>query len=97
MKALLGAMLMMSTGCAAGPPAEAEAPPHGGTGCDAAPAQKLIGRAASAELGAEALRLTGAGTMRWLPEGSIVTMEYRADRLNIHLDRQNRVARINCG
>jgi hypothetical protein len=92
-------MLMMSAGCAPAPPAQAEAdvPAHGGTGCDAAPAQGLVGHEATSALGAEALRLSGARMMRWLPEGTIVTMEYRADRLNVHLDRRNMVARITCG
>ena len=99
MRAALGAMLMMIAGCVPAPPAEAEAeaPVHGGTGCDAAPASKLVGREATSELGAEALRLSGARALRWIPEGSMVTMDYREDRLNIHLDRGNKVVRIACG
>jgi hypothetical protein len=98
MKVLLGALLMMSAGCAAVPPAEAEVPEHGGGGsCDAAKAQALVGRARSDEAGAEALRLSGADVLRWLPEGSIVTMEYREGRLNLHLDKANRIVRIACG
>jgi hypothetical protein len=87
---------MLSLGCTT-TPTEDEVPVHGGGACDAARAQALVGREATSALGAEALRLSGARAMRWLPEGSIVTMEYREDRLNIHLDRRNRVARINCG
>ena len=97
MKALLGAMLMMSAGCAVPPPADAQVPVHGGQGCNAAKAQKLVGRARSKTVGAEALRLSGAALLRWIPEGTVVTMEYREDRLNLHLNRRNRIARINCG
>ena len=97
MKALIGAMLMMSAGCAAAPPAEDGAIPKGGGSCDAAPAQKLVGKARSAAVGDEARRLSGAAALRWIPEGTMVTMEYREDRLNIHLNAQNRIARINCG
>jgi hypothetical protein len=97
MKALLGALLMTSAGCAGVPPAEAEVPEHGGGSCDAAKAQALVGRAKSGEVGAEALRLSGASIVRWLPEGSIVTMEYREGRLNLHLDKANRIVRIVCG
>jgi hypothetical protein len=96
MKALIGAMLMVS-GCAATPPAEAEVPVHGGGSCNAAPAQKLVGRAKSSAAGGQARRLSGAAAVRWIPEGTMVTMEFREDRLNIHLDRRNKIVRINCG
>lgn len=97
--ALLGGVLIMS-GCAPvppQPPAEVEPRVFGEGNCNAAPAQRLIGRAATTELGAEALRLTGATALRWIPPGSAVTMDYRTDRLNIELDAQNRVTRIRCG
>jgi len=92
-------ILLASAACAAVPPDEQNVPLHGDTGhhCEAGPAQSLIGRTATSELGAEALKLSGAGALRWIPEGSIVTMEFREDRLNVHLDRQNRVVRITCG
>jgi hypothetical protein len=105
-KAAAGAVLtMMLTSCAAAvPPPPAAGGDEvirergeSGRRCDASKAQHLVGRAATKEAGAEALRLSGAGTMRWLPEGSVTTMEYRADRLNIHLDRANAIARIACG
>ena len=98
----LAGMSMMTSGCAPLPPpapAEENVPVYGSTGraCNAARAQSLIGRPASAALGAEALRLSGAGMMRWLQPGVIVTMEYREDRLNIDLDANNRVRGIRCG
>jgi hypothetical protein len=74
-----------------------EVPVHGPGRCDAAGAKSLIGRAASAGLGAEALRLTGATALRWIAPGSAVTMDYREDRLNIELDGSNRVTAIRCG
>jgi hypothetical protein len=97
--------MMMSMGCAAVPPA-GEQPPQEEViesrddpryTCNAQPAQGLVGRASSQELGTEAMRLSGARTLRWIPEGSAVTMDYRSDRLNIELDRQNKVTRIRCG
>ena len=101
MKYGFGAMLMMIAGCAAVPPdvEPEEVPEKGASGktCEAAPAQHLIGRAATQELGAEAMRLTGAASLRWIPEGGMVTMDYRPDRLNIELDGSNRVKAIRCG
>jgi hypothetical protein len=97
-----GALLMTMSACAAVPP------PPGGEDevrtdddpryvCKAERAQHLVGRPSSQELGAETVRLTGARTLRWIPEGGIVTMDYRTDRVNVELDRQNRVTRIRCG
>jgi hypothetical protein len=70
-----------------------------GTGrtCDAAKAQALVGQPASEALAAEAMRLTGAGALRWVPMGAMVTMDYRPDRLNIHLGPRNQVTKVACG
>ena len=65
--------------------------------CDASKASALVGREATSELGAEALRRTGAAMLRWLPPGAFVTMDYRRDRLNIELDARNRVTGFKCG
>jgi hypothetical protein len=90
--------ILALTGCVPHAPQSAPPPPPAGSGyCDAAPAQGLVGREASPALAAEAQRLTGARTWRWLRPGQIVTMEYRADRLNLHLDAGDKVARIVCG
>ena len=98
----LGGLLTATIACAPVPPpasVEENIPTHGSTGrlCNAARAQSLVGRPATSALAAEALRLTGAGMMRWLRPGQIVTMEYREDRLNIELDASNRVRGIRCG
>lgn len=65
--------------------------------CDAGRAQGLVGQAATQALGAEAVRAAGARTLRWIAPGQAVTMDYRTDRLNLHLDAQNRVTRVACG
>jgi peptidase inhibitor I78 family protein len=100
MKRLATAMLMAMTGCATVPPAEAEDRPmqdQSGGKCDAAPAQGLVGKARSRAVAAEAKRLSGARALRWIPEGAMVTMDYREDRLNLHLDGRNKVVKIACG
>lgn len=65
--------------------------------CSADKAQALVGQPASQELAAEALKLSGARSVRWLRPGMAVTMDYRAGRLNITLDDANRVERLTCG
>jgi hypothetical protein len=90
---------LMAMACAPTPPAGDGIPVHGGigTGCDAAPAQALVGQPASVELAARAQKLSGARVVRWLRPNQAVTMEYLADRLNIALDEANIVSRIGCG
>ncbi|MEH3106234.1 MAG: I78 family peptidase inhibitor [Sphingomonas fennica] len=69
----------------------------GGGRCDAKPAQRLLGRAGTSELAAEALKLSRADTLRWLLPDQIVTMEYVAGRLNIEVDSRRVVLAIRCG
>ncbi|HYD11862.1 MAG TPA: I78 family peptidase inhibitor [Allosphingosinicella sp.] len=82
---------------ACGPHPESTPPPPEAGTCNAAAAQHLVGRQASPALGREAMRRAGAGMWRFLRPGQIVTMEFRADRLNISLDAQDKVERISCG
>lgn len=99
LRATVGTLLLLSAGCVSVVPEDGTAPPSlpGEGSCKAEAASGLVGQAATAELGAEALRLTGGRTIRWIQPGQAVTMDYRADRLNINLDAQNRVEGFNCG
>jgi hypothetical protein len=96
---IAAAGLMATTmACATPAPPEPGVPDHGGGGsCDAAPARHLIGREATQALATEAIRLSGARRLRWLPPGAIMTMEYSPDRLNIEYDAGMRVTAIRCG
>jgi hypothetical protein len=92
------------TAAEAEPPAKAEPAqaPETATGgperaCDAGKAQSLLGRSESADTEAEAKRLSGAGIVRWIPEGGMVTMDYREDRLNLRLDGSGKIVGIDCG
>ncbi|MBA3676342.1 MAG: hypothetical protein H0W74_02925 [Sphingosinicella sp.] len=93
-KPLIAASLMMTGACVQVIP-EGGASPTGP--CDASRAQSLIGRSGTGQLGADALRRTGARDIRWIQPGQAVTMDFRADRLNIELDAGNRVVRFTCG
>ena len=98
MKPMLGLLLPLTMACAAVPPDDAAEPPAGaGDRCDASPLGNLVGREASEALGAEALRRSGSRVLRWIRPGDIVTMDYSEQRLNIHLDDQNRVDHFACG
>jgi hypothetical protein len=65
--------------------------------CKADGLGELVGKPGSSELAAQALRLSGAATLRWIQPGMAVTMDFRQDRLDLHLDDKNNVTRITCG
>ena len=58
---------------------------------------QFIGQPASEELGARMLRESGARSLRWVAYGSVITMEYSADRLTVQLDASNRIETARCG
>jgi hypothetical protein len=80
-------------------PKEQEVPAREGSSytCNAAKLQTMIGRARTQAMGPQAMRTAGARTLRWIEPGSAYTMDYRTDRLNIHVDARGRVTRVNCG
>lgn len=95
MKMMLAPALLITIGCASVP--EADAPPEGTGACRTEGLDELIGQPATQALGTEAMRRSGARAMRWIRPGDMVTMDYREDRLNIHLDASGRAERFACG
>lgn len=72
--------------------------PAQGTGkCDAKRVQMLVGVLGTAGIGKVAMKRSGAKTIRWIQPGTMVTMDYRMDRLNIRLDARNFVTGLDCG
>lgn len=60
-------------------------------------AQAHVGQRASSEIGQHLLTITGARVLRWVPPDTVVTMDYRADRLTVSYDRNMVITRISCG
>lgn len=82
--------------CAATPP-PGDAPDRYPEGeCKADAAQHLVGQKATAETGAELMKLTGAKTLRWVPPHTAVTMDFRPDRLTVSYDGDMVIERISC-
>lgn len=65
--------------------------------CRVNDAARFVGQAGTSALAAEAREAANAASVRWLQPGSVVTMEFRGDRLNIVLDAANRVTGMRCG
>ena len=92
---LVAAALPFAIACAT-VPADVENPEAAGP-CDSSSLGDLVGRMPTQELGAEALRRSGARALRWIRPGDAVTMDYRPDRLNVRLDARHRVEGFSCG
>lgn len=87
-------ILVLTTACAT----TSDIPPMAGAGaCDAQPLQDLVGQTVTQAVGANAMRMSGAKTLRWIPPNSAVTMDYRQDRLNISYDENSVITDITCG
>ncbi len=94
--ALAAISLLPLAGCMVTPPGQP------GTGepaqaCRNDNLQQFVGQSANQSLGGKMLAASGARTIRWVPKGGIITMEFRGDRLTVQLDEANRVAVARCG
>jgi hypothetical protein len=76
-------------------PAEGSEPAGGK--CRAEGLERYVGEAGSAENGAAILHESGAKTLRWIPHGSAITMDFSEQRVNVKLDPQSRIEAVTCG
>lgn len=88
------AVLLALSGCAA---REKPVAAFGAGTCDAKPAVALIGRIADDALLTEAKRSSRSKTARVIAPGTMATMDYRTDRLNLTVDADRRVVGVGCG
>ena len=65
--------------------------------CDATRVQNFVGAIGTADLGTALLNRSRARTLRWLAPGTMATMDYRQDRLNVRVDGRNFVTGVDCG
>ena len=93
--AIAAACAVAVSGCATAEPIPVRGETPGRT-CNSANIDDFVGRQRSPELEAEILEASGAAFVRWVPQGTAVTMEYRSDRVTAYLDANNRIERISC-
>lgn len=65
--------------------------------CDADAVQSLAGQQATDEVMEQARMDAGAEVVRTLRPGQVVTMEFRAGRLNIDVDDDGTITGLRCG
>jgi len=86
---------MTLAACAAQQP-----PVHGvtlGHKCDEANTSQYVGQLGTADTGAAILRATKAAVLRWAPPNTMLTMDYREDRVTIWVDEAKKITKIRCG
>ncbi|GAA4007074.1 I78 family peptidase inhibitor [Sphingomonas humi] len=95
---LAGLVLPLLAACATVQQEEPVANPGDSGGmCSNDALQQFVGQPATADLGAAIQRVSGAKTLQWVAAGSMVTMDYREDRVRVYLDTANKVQRLSCG
>jgi len=80
--------------------APAQVPVHGvtpGHKCETAGTERFIGQEGTSESGAAIMRVSHAAVLRWAPPGVMLTMDYREDRVTVHLGPDRRITQIRCG
>lgn len=90
-----GAGALMLASCA--DKAETMPTPAPNGACNADPGQAFVGQTAEQGTVEKARRATGSGTVRVVRQGQPVTMDYRADRLNIEVDGNQVILSVRCG
>ena len=78
-------------------PAATTTPPAAMQGCNADAAQDAVGKTANDEVIEQARQASGATVARALRPDMVITMEYRADRLNLRTNTDNVVVSVGCG
>ena len=58
---------------------------------------QFAGQAPTPEVARRILTASGAKVLRWVPHGTVITMEYSSERVTVYLDPQSRIERATCG
>ena len=95
---LFAATLTLSlAACAANTPTTPEPAPPMAAACDASKVQSAVGQIASQDVVDKVVQDSGSSTSRVLKPGQPMTMDYREDRVNIHVDDKNTITEVKCG
>ena len=97
MRYLIAILALMPLAACTVATSDATATSTPGGACRSDELAQFVGEASSQELGARILKASGARIIRWVPKGSMVTMEFSPERVTVYLDGSNRVERANCG
>ena len=71
--------------------------PNGPVVCEDETLKDFVGFVATADVGRRMLIASDAASLRWVPPGSAVTMDFRADRLTVGYDADMKITSARCG
>ena len=80
--------------------APASPPVHGVTAghkCTAARTEDFVGKIGNKSTGAAIKWVSNAAVLRWSPPNTMLTMDYREDRVTVWIDSAKRITKIRCG
>ena len=92
--ALAPALLAACSTAPADPPIHGVTPGHK---CETSGTDQFIGQSESSVTGAAIKRATHAALLRWAPPGVMLTMDYREDRVTVHVGPDKKITEIKCG
>ncbi len=75
----------------------AQAAPAEAAECRATPAQELVGERYRRGVPTRVKRLSGAREVRVIWPGQMMTMEFRADRVNLRVNYRRLITAVSCG
>lgn len=93
-RALFLAPAMLAACAAQQPPVHGVTPGHK---CNAAATSQYIGQLGTSVTGAAIMRATNAAVIRWAPPNTMLTMDYREDRVTVWVDEAQKITKIRCG
>jgi len=96
-------LLLLVSACAVEPLPVSDAaapvppPPEAVAECRAEPAQRFVGQKLQPSTPESARIAGGAGIVRVIRPGTMVTKDFRTDRLNVEVDARDMVTAVRCG
>lgn len=75
-------------------------PIHGvtpGHKCQLQGTDQFIGKEGTSASGSAIMRVSHAAVLRWSPPNTMLTMDYREDRVTVWLDSARKITQIKCG
>jgi len=65
--------------------------------CEMVGTARFIGQPGTSATGAAIMRASHAAVLRWAPPGVMLTMDYREDRVTVHVGPDRKITQIRCG
>ena len=92
-----GLLLPLALIACAAPPSERLAINQVAGVCDDRALGTFVGQLPTQDTSLKMMGFSRARTLRWVPPGGAVTMDYSPQRLTVQLDAQGRIASAKCG